>query len=256
MRLKDLLAHPLAAGRDLDDPETSALRRRIILEKPFLKRIYDEWYLDLADALGDGPEPALELGSGGGFLRDQIRRLLPSDVMVLPGLDVVCDATALPFTAASLRGIVMVNVLHHVPDPAAFFREAARVVRPRGRLVMLEPWVTTWSSVVYGRLHHEPYDRQAALWSLPAAGPLTRANSALPWIIFVRDRARFDAAFPEWKVESIGLRMPFRYLLSGGVSRRSLMPGFTFPWWRWVEARFQPWASTLAMFARIVVVRK
>jgi SAM-dependent methyltransferase len=251
-----LLAHPLAAGRDLDDPETSALRRRIILQKPFLRRVYEEWYADIAAALGDEPGFALELGSGAGFLYEHTKRVLASDVMLLPGLRLVTDATALPFTPASLRGIVMVNVLHHVADPAAFFREAARVVRPRGRVVMREPWVTTWSSVVYGRLHHEPYDPRATQWTLPVAGPLTGANSALPWIIFVRDRGRFDADFPEWAVESIALGMPFRYLLSGGVSMRSLMPGFTFPWWRWVEARLQPWASTLAMFARIVLVRR
>jgi SAM-dependent methyltransferase len=250
------MAHPLARGRDLDDPTTSALRRRIIREKPFLRRVYEEWYADIAAALNDGPEYALELGSGGGFLRDRVPRVLASDVMVLPGLSLVSDATALPFKDATLRAIVMVNVLHHIADPAAFFREAARVVRPRGRIVMLEPWMTAWSNIVYGRLHHEPCDPDASSWRMAPGGPLTAANSALPWIIFQRDRASFASAFPEWSVDSIALRMPFRYLLSGGVAQRGVMPGFTFGGWRWLEARLDRWAPSLAMFARIVLVRQ
>jgi hypothetical protein len=49
--------------------------------------------------------------------------------------------------------------------------------------------------------------------------------------------------------------MPFRYLLSGGVSMRSLMPGWMFGFWRGLEATLGPWHHHLAMFARIVLQR-
>ncbi len=275
--LKALVAHPLTAGCELDDPETTARRRRIILEKPFLRRIYEEWYADIAARLPSGSEPILELGSGAGFLADWLAghnapnrdgparrsaarreggRVLASDVMLVPTLDLVADATRLPFRPASLGALVMVNVLHHVTDPAAFFREAAGAVRSGGRVVMIEPWVTRWSRLVYGRLHHEPFEPEAASWTTPDSGPLSGANSALPWILFARDRARFEAACPEWRIDSIQLSMPFRYVVSGGVSLRSLTPAWTFPWWRWAEARLDRWASHLAMFARIVLVRR
>ncbi|MEI6179527.1 MAG: hypothetical protein WCP31_02135 [Chloroflexales bacterium] len=48
-------------------------------------------------------------------------------------------------------------------------------------------------------------------------------------------------------------QMPLRYLLSGGVSLRALMPGWSFPLWREAEARLAPWMDRLAMFARIVL---
>ena len=44
---------------------------------------------------------------------------------------------------ASLDGIVMTDVLHHIPDCTSLFHEAARVIRPGGRVVMIEPWNTT-----------------------------------------------------------------------------------------------------------------
>jgi hypothetical protein len=47
----------------------------------------------------------------------------------------------------------------------------------------------------------------------------------------------------------------FRYLVSGGVSLRPLMPACTFPLWRWLESTLGPWMGNWAMFARVVLVR-
>jgi len=49
--------------------------------------------------------------------------------------------------------------------------------------------------------------------------------------------------------------MPFCYLVSGGVSLRSLMPGWSYPVWRAAEELLSPWMNSWAMFARIVLER-
>ena len=120
---------------------------------------------------------------------------------------------------------------------------------------MIEPWVTPWSRLVYQNLHHEPFLPDAAEWRFPRTGPMSSANGALPWIVFDRDRARFEHEFPEWRIASIELLMPFRYLVSGGVTMRSLAPGWTFGVWRSLERALNPWMNRLAMFARIVLQR-
>ena len=122
-------------------------------------------------------------------------------------------------------------------------------------MVMIEPWVTPWSRVIYTRLHHEPFEPETKDWEFPSTGPLSGANGALPWIVFERDRARFEQEFPQWSIELIAPLMPFRYLVSGGVSLRSLMPGWTTGFWRSLDELVGGQRGGMAMFARIVLRR-
>lgn len=249
------LQHPLTRGLDLDDPRTTALRRRIIAEKPFLRRIYAEWYEGIAAVLPPLPGRVLELGSGAGFLAEYVPDLIASDIMPCPNTDAVIDGHALPLADGALRAIVMTNVFHHLARPRLFLAEAARCVRPGGVMVLVEPWVTPWSRLIYTRLHHEPFAPEAATWEFPASGPLSGANGGLPWIVFERDRELITREFPQWGVASVTPMMPLRYLISGGISLRSLMPGWSFDLWRGVEGLLSPAMGQLAMFARIVLTR-
>jgi SAM-dependent methyltransferase len=204
-----------------------------------------------------GERPALEIGSGPGFLASRLPHLITSDIVPVAGVRLVLDARELPFDRAALRAIVVMNVLHHIGEPRRFLAEAARVVHPGGALVMIEPWLSAWSRFVYRRLHHEPCNPGAARWEFAAEGRLSSANSALPWIIFERDRATFEREFAEWRIDRIDLDVgtPFRYLVSGGVSMRSLTPAATFNAWRSFERTLSPWMSQLAMFALIRLER-
>ena len=250
---KAWLAHPLTRGLDINDPSVTHLRRRIIQEKPLLRKIYQEWYAMIVAALPQGHEPILELGSGAGFMREIIPDLITTEIFYCPNIDAIVDGQCLPFADRSLRGMVMTDVLHHIPQPRRFFAEATRCVHPGGVIVMIEPWVTPWSRWIYTKLHHEPFHPHAQAWEFPTTGPLSGANGALPWIIFERDRAQFEQEFPQWHLQVIKPFMPFRYLISGGVSMRSLIPGWTFGSWRQLEQVFQPWMKSWAMFAQIVL---
>jgi len=168
------------------------------------------------------------------------------------GVDLICDGTALPVRDRSLDALVLIDVMHHVAQPRAFFREAMRALRPGGRVVMIEPWVTPWSRFVYSTVHSEPFRPDASEWEFPPAGPLSGANGALPWIVFARDRRRFEREFPELRVSTIRPMMPFRYLLSGGFSFRPIVPSWSFPFFRAVDRAL----AKLAMFALIVLERE
>jgi SAM-dependent methyltransferase len=255
--LNKILSYPLTRNFDLDSPKTSELRKRIIKEKKFLYRIYEEWYQILSEFIPCGVTgQVLELGSGGGFFDEIFSNVIKSDIIFLSTNHVVVNALNLPFKSNSLRAIVMTNVLHHIPQPDKFFRSARMCIHPGGRIIMIEPWVSSWSKFVYSKLHYEPFDPNVEEWCFPSQGPLSGANSALPWILFYRDKDLFSQAFPEWSIHRIKLMMPLRYLLSGGVSLRGLMPDFTYNTWKWIENRLDPAINKIAMFAFISLERK
>lgn len=70
------------------------------------------------------------------------------------GAHVVSDAAALPFAARSVDRVLLAGLLHHVSDHAAvrILAELARVIRPGGRVVVLDAiWPRRWYNLT-GRL--------------------------------------------------------------------------------------------------------
>ena len=254
-RLRGLLAHPLTAALGVDDPSTTELRKQIISSKPFLKAIYDEWYSMLAREVPPGEGKVLELGSGGGYCAHFIPGLITSEVFACSGVEIVADAQRMPFADRSLRAIVMTNVMHHMPDVNRFFAQASKCLRSGGKILMIEPWITPWSSFIYKHFHHEPFHPEAVDWIYSSTGPLSGANIAVPWIVFARDRGKFESIFPEFLIERISPFLPFRYLISGGVGMRSLMPDFTRSAWARLEQMLGSQMHRLGMFAFVSVRR-
>jgi len=251
----DWLAHPLTRGLDLDAPQTTALRRTIIQTKPFLRQVYMEWYACLARMLDGQRGPVLEIGAGGGFFKQTLPRVIASEVFQVEQLDMVADAHALPFRDQSLSGIAMLDVLHHLRHPGAFLHEATRCLRPGGVIAMVEPWVSPWARFVWSRLHHEPFDPERTDWRLTASGPLSSANSAIPWMIFERDRQLFQDSHPSLRVKQIRSFMPLAYLASGGVSTCLSLPGWSYAILRAAERIVEDRTSALNCFAAITVER-
>jgi SAM-dependent methyltransferase len=250
------IEHPLTAGMNVDDARTTLLRRQIIREKGFLQKLYSEWYDCIIAEIPPGSGEVVELGSGAGFLKRILPEVVTTELLDVEGIDVrLPDNGILPFDDGAVRAIVMTDVLHHIRDSRFFFEEATRVVCSGGVIVMVEPWVTTWSRFVYTRLHKEPFLPESEHWEFPATGPLSGANGALPWIIFERDRTVFEREFSAWSIELIRPVMPFAYLFSGGVSMRSLCPGWLYGFVRFCETLMLRLGCRAAMFAVIKLVR-
>lgn len=252
MILRKWFAYRPARDMDSDDPRLIAIRRDQIRAKPFLANIYRDWYAWIAASLPPVVGPVLELGAGAGFLGETIPGLVSTELVFYTGINAVLDGQRLPFMTGSLRAIVFTDVLHHLPQPREFFREAARCVRPGGRVVMVEPRVTRWSRLIYPNLHNEVFDPGATRWEFPPSGPLSGSNQALPWIIFERDRAIFEREFPQWQLLKIQPVMALRYLVSGGLTTKFSPFTWTYPFWRWLDERL----TFAAMFAFVSLERR
>jgi len=249
-----LFRHPELEGLDWDSPEASVARSRIIRAKPVLVDIYRRWYADIAGELPEAVSgPVFELGSGGGFMQEIIPGLITSEVLRIPGVDLVADGQCLPLRDKVLRAIVMLDVMHHLPRVEHFFNEAQRCVKPGGVIVMVEPWVTAWSKLVYRYLHQEPFRPDSAQWHFPHGGPLSQANSALAWIVFHRDRRIFEKRFPRWRFTGLKLNGAVSYLATGGVTYRSFLPQKVVRLAADIESALVERLPAMGLFARIVL---
>lgn len=56
-------------------------------------------------------------------------------------LDKVCSATKLPYKKDTFDSHLSFEVLEHIDDPKAYFSEAARVVKKRGKLIFSVPFL-------------------------------------------------------------------------------------------------------------------
>lgn len=237
--------------RDLDDPSTTLLHGQIIRKKKFLSNIYLDFYGIFKSSVCDvKSKTCVELGSGGGFIKEVIPNVLTSDILKLPDIDRCFSVLDMPFEDSSVDAFFMIDVLHHVPDAAVFLSEMNRCLKPGGKIIMIEPANTLWGRFIYQNFHHEPFEPNAG-WTLPGEGPLSSANGALPWIIFQRDRNKFEADFPSIKIRSLRPHTPFRYLLSGGVSKCQLIPGFMYGVVRAIENFLSPLNGWIGMFQTI-----
>lgn len=210
----------------IDAPSRINDIRTIISEKPSLKRYYQKIYARYAACLRRCPNSglALELGSGGGFVKEVLPDIITSDVLAYEGLDQVIDGTQMPFAEASLRFIGMHNVFHHIPDVEAFLFEVQRTLMPGGRLFIVDQHVGLISSPILSHVHHEPFDVDAKQWSFATSGPLSGANGALAWIVFVRDQARFKQLYPQLRIIGYRPHTPLCYWLTGGLKSWNLLP--------------------------------
>lgn len=216
---------------NIDDPSRGNQIRETILSKPSLTSLYREFYgryresLDRTQVAG----LAVEIGAGAGFSNAVIPQLVATDILAYPGLNVVLDATSMPFADRSLRFICMLNVFHHIPDVGAFLTEAQRCLAPGGRILILDQhrgWISRW---ILAYAHDEPYDHRAVDWRFKTTGPLSGANGALAWIVFRRDLAGFHNQYPRLRMMRYQPHTPLRYWLTGGLKSWNLLPSLLFP---------------------------
>jgi len=163
-----------------------------------------------------------DLGCGSGVFTDLLRQggydavgvdLSPKLIALgrskYPGLELIeGDVEALPFSDASLDGVLLSGLVHHLPDPSRCAAEAFRVLRPGGRFVAFDP----------NRLNPFMYlyrDRSSPFYS--NKGVTENERPVLPGAI----AAVFRQAGFRVQTEFLG-GLAYRYVASAGA--RTLLP--------------------------------
>jgi SAM-dependent methyltransferase len=226
-------------------------------KKPVLRAIYGNLYQKIEGDILDGD--TLEIGGGIGNFKVGFGRIIRSDIQHSEGLDVVADAQTLPFDNEVFSNIVLFDVLHHLQCPLLFFAEAQRILKPGGRVIMVEPGITPVSKLLYKMGHEEPVEMG---WDMnnPCKVDTDKdpydSNQAIPTILFKRDPQLFLAAVKGFKINSSDWLSLFAYPLSGGFKSWSLLPCKWVPTILKIEERLLPFLGNFMAFRLMVVLEK
>lgn len=244
-------------GLEVGSPEFFDAQKNLIRKRPLLKHCYDDWYGRLLEDTNSVPADAilLELGSGGSLLKDREPRFVTSDV-VANVADQVIDARQLPFPDSSLQAIALTHVLHHIPEVERFFSEAIRTLKPGGVITMIEVAHTPFARYFFDKFHPEPYNDSSENWNFTQQHSMMDANQALSWMVFVRDRKRFEELFPNLVIEEFSYTPWFTYLISGGVTMKNIVPSFLVPLLCGMETLLKPLAPIFSLHWHIRIRRR
>jgi SAM-dependent methyltransferase len=220
------LSEPRLKNITIGSSEFFKLQNQLISERPLLKHCYDLWYKKLLlnyKSQGNMPGLLIELGSGGSQLKSHIPNLITSDVIA--GIaDQVIDGQRLPFENESIRALFLTHAFHHIPDVRKFLNEANRCLKNGGLINLIEVANTPFARFFFKNFHPEPFLNKKVEWAFDQEHSMLDSNQALSWIVFKRDLSLFNAEFPNLEIEVIEYLPWLSYLLSGGVTKRNVIP--------------------------------
>lgn len=226
-------------------------QKALILNKPLLKFCYDAWYKRLLEDSKSVPIAAadgvyLEIGSGGSLLKNVIGNVVTSDI-VEGVADCVVDAMKLPFPDESISAIFMTHSFHHIPNVELFLYEAQRALKIGGVISMIEVARTPFAKFFFGRFHPEPFNDRSVSWSFNQVDSMNDSNQALSWIVLFRDRRKFEKKYPQLNFQRWGYLPWFSYLMSGGVTRRQILPNKLNYFAQMIDLLLKPFAFMFAL---------
>jgi len=226
-------------------------------EKPILRAVYNDLYQKIKnDVL---PGDTLEIGGRIGNLNNNTGQVIKSDIQHSMGVNVVADAQNLPFGNELFSNIILFDVLHHLQCPLLFFHEAKRVLKPGGRIIMMEPGITPISKLLYKIGHDEPVNMK---WDMRDHCKIDiekdpyDSNQAIPTILFKRDSELFLENVKGLKIHSSDWLSLFAYPLSGGFKSWSLLPNNWVNTVLKIEEKLLPIIGGLMAFRLMVVLEK
>jgi SAM-dependent methyltransferase len=230
--------------------------QRLWNRKPVLQTIYAGFHREMAKYLSVLPSGKIvELGSGMGNIHETIPGCIRTELFPLPWIDQVENAYRLTFADDSLSNLLMMDVFHHLRYPGTALEEFRRVLKPGGRVIMMEPGLSAVGYLVYGLLHPEPIGsaRQIAWsasphWSSEELDYYAAQGNAT----YIFAQRRFGSQLAGWKIVDVRRIVSLSYAASGGYSGPQLYPTALYPLMLWIDKLLSPFPRLFA--TRLLVV--
>jgi SAM-dependent methyltransferase len=235
------------------------LHREIWNRKKILRIIYKEWYIQIINDLFNGKGKTIELGAGSGNFKEYKPDVISADIDPQEWLDMVFDAHQMPFKDGEVSNIVLIDVLHHLAHPVHFINEAFRVLESGGRVIMLEPYPSLISLMVYRKFHPEPFIFKVDYFNktgIEEKDPWD-SNQAVAYLLFYKQLKEFETNFSsKFRIVKKQRLSCILYPLSGGFENKAMIPDFLIPFFSLVEWCFIPLRRWFAFRCYVVLEKR
>jgi SAM-dependent methyltransferase len=210
--------------------------------KAVLRRVYSQFYREIAARLDPATRGLIvELGSGLGNIKEHIPQCITTDIFPNPWLDQVENAYDLSFKTGTVGHLILFDVWHHLQFPGTALAEFARVLGPKGKIIIFEPAMGLVGRFVFGRFHHEPLGLDDEIrWEVPEDVSINDC----PYYAAQGNASRIFGpdAFADklrgWHVLEIKHFSGLAYVASGGFRGPQLYPTALFPFINWTDSIF------------------
>ena len=219
-------------------------------KKKILRETYISWYRKITPFIED-EKLCVEVSGGIGNFKEHLSSCINSDIRYTRYIDFVTSATNMAAKDSSIDTVVVIDGIHHYEDVFKFFDEALRVLKPGGRLVMIEPYLSTFSTFIRKRFHHEDID----FGSMVTGKKALEANLAIPTLLFFRKEEFFRQKYPQFRIIKKDRFEHLVYPLTGGFRKRSMIPPFLYKPLRFLE-NFLPFKRKLFAYKMMAVLEK
>ncbi|KMP10628.1 hypothetical protein UZ36_07035 [Candidatus Nitromaritima sp. SCGC AAA799-C22] len=236
--------------------EMTGLQTKLLAKKRLLLIWYRQTYEYIKNNLS-GSGLVIEMGSGSSFLHEHIPGLVRSNIIFVKENDLVFSAFALPFKDSSVGDIVLINVLHHLQDPFLFFKEAERVLKPGGRVLISDPYMSLLSYPVWHYLHPENCEKKKIGFNNAGEiNPMIDANSATATSMFCLKDSPLANHCDYLKPVKVELHSKFLYWIAGGYNFPQFIPTCFAPLVNFAEKILSPFNKWLASFMYAVLEKR
>ena len=219
-------------------------------KKQTLSIVYRRFYQKIANLLKDPKgAPIVEIGSGIGRITEVIPDAIRTDVVTSPWIDIVENAYQLSFSDRSISNLILFDVFHHLKFAGTALEEFQRVLKPGGRVIILEPCISLLGVIIYGGLHKEPLGLfQKIQWKAASKRNALEqgyyAAQGNAFRLFCRKTLDFNRC--NWNIFHCERMPALSYIASGGYSGSSFCKPSSIRRWDTIDRFLQPFPSLFA----------
>jgi len=214
----------------LNHKKIDSKNRKIYRNKDLIKIIYRNYYKNIKKNIYISNKKILELGSGGGNIKEVLKKCITSDQFKNQNIDRIENIYKINFKKNSISNIILIDVFHHLEFPSLALKEIHRVLIKEGRIIMIEPAMGLIPRFIYKIFHYEPNGFNLKInWNdiskkIPTSNQYFAAQS-LPWRAFFLRQLNLKS---KYGIRLIKPFSDFAFLLSGGYSYKAFYPKFLY----------------------------